>query len=174
MITKISKITSLSLCNKDSYPCAIVICILSMQYQKIQDKYIIRIDKGELVHATLHQFCNEHDIKNALISAIGAVEFVRCGIYDLTARAYNFEEYEQIVEVVSYTGNIAPNVDGLFVHAHGTFSDHGNSVFGGHVDEMRVGVVLEVTLEPLPSQMTRTYDEQTGLYLLNLPNKSIK
>jgi len=142
-----------------------------MQYQKVNDVYIIRIDTGELVHATLHEFCNRHEITNALVTAIGAVEFVRCGNYDLETKSYNFDEYQKLVEVTSYNGNIMPKEDGLYVHAHATFSDHGNSVFGGHVDEMRVGIVLEVVLTPLASSITRIHDETTGLALLDLEHK---
>ncbi len=143
-----------------------------MQYQQVDGAYILRIDKGELVHATLNEFCTQHQITNALVSAIGAVEFVRCGIYDLPERTYQFKEYNQMVEVVAYQGNIMQKEAGLFVHAHSTFSDYDNNVFGGHVDEMRVGVVLEVTLTPLSSKIERHFDEATGLYLMDLQHKS--
>lgn len=140
-----------------------------MRYQKIARDYMLRIDQGELIQASLREFCNQHEIVNATVSGIGAVEWVRCGYYDLTAREYRFTEYDdEVVEVTSYLGNIMKKEDTIFVHAHATFSDTQNTVFGGHVDEMRVGVVLEVVVCPLPSTITRTFDENTGLYLMDI------
>ena len=139
-----------------------------MQYRTVGDKYIIQVAQGELVHATLHQFCTEQGIANAWVSALGAIDFVRCGYYDRDAREYRFTEYEAVYEVTSYTGNIMRKGTGLFVHAHATFSDTENTLFGGHVDEMRVGLVLEVCLTPLPSKIIRTFDDATGLYLMDL------
>ncbi len=141
-----------------------------MQYTGTDGHYILRIDKGEMVHATLHEFCNRHDIKNALIQGIGAVEFVRCGWYDLQNRSYKFQEYQELVEVASYMGNVLQKESGPFIHAHAVFSDVDNQTFAGHVDEMRVGVVFEVVLTPLHSNIKRTYDEATGLYLMDLTN----
>ncbi len=139
-----------------------------MEYKKVNERYILKIEQGELVHASLHEFCNEHNIKNALVGGIGAVEWVRCGYYDRDTKAYLFKEYEEVVEVTSYMGNVMVKEDSIFVHAHGTFSNRENQVFGGHVDEMRVGLVLEVALTPLGSEIRRTFDEGTGLYLMDI------
>ncbi len=141
-----------------------------MQYTQTDGIYIIAINKGELVHATIHEFCNRHEIPSAVFHGIGAMEFVRCGWYDLPATEYRFTEYEQLVEVVSYHGNVAHKTDGPFVHAHGVFSDSDNQTFGGHVDEMRVGVAFELVLTPLSQTIARTYDDTIGLHLLDLPN----
>ena len=139
-----------------------------MKFKKVDERYILKIEKGELVHEAITQFCNEHDIKNAALQGIGAVEWVRCGYYDLPNKDYLFREYDEIVEVTSYLGNMMQKGNGLFVHAHGTFSNLKNEVFGGHVDEMRVGVVLEVILTPLSSTIARTFDDDIGLYLMDL------
>ncbi len=140
-----------------------------MRSYKTNDRYILKIEKGELVHAAINEFCNANDIKNAVVQGIGAVEWVRCGYYDLASKEYVFKEYDDIVEVTSYLGNVMVKEGGLFVHAHATFSDEDNQVFGGHVDEMRVGVVLEVVLTPLSSAIERTLDKDIGLYLMDLP-----
>ena len=145
-----------------------------MQYQYIDDTYLLRVDQGELVHATIHQFCNEHEIHAAWLQGIGAVEFVRCGYYDLGEREYRFTEYEDLVEVVSYTGNVFRRDGQPAIHAHGLFTQTDNIAFGGHIDEMRVGVVLEVKLVSLPTTVEREHDDATGLPLMNLDHKSIR
>ena len=139
-----------------------------MKVHQVDERYIIKIERGELVHASLHAFCSEHEIVNATLTGIGAVEWVRCGYFDPDVKDYRFQEYDDVFEVTSYLGNVMRKQDTIFVHAHATFSDRQNQVFGGHVDEMRVGVVLEVVLTPLSSQIERTFDETIGLHLMDL------
>lgn len=139
-----------------------------MKHKQVDDRFILKIEQGEKVHQALTQFCDDHNIQNAIISGIGAASQVTCGYYDLQQREYRFKEYVDLVEVVSYQGNIMIKEGSLFVHAHGTFSDTDNQVFGGHVEEMTVGVVMEIILTPLGSSITRTFDENTGLYLMNI------
>jgi predicted DNA-binding protein with PD1-like motif len=139
-----------------------------MKWKSVDNKFILKVEKGELVHHSLVQFCKDQGIKNASITGIGAVQHIKCGYYDLANKTYLFKECHDIVEVASYQGNIMIKEDDLFVHAHGTFSDPDNQVFGGHVDEMTVGVVMEIILTPLSSTIERTYDEAIGLYLMDI------
>jgi predicted DNA-binding protein with PD1-like motif len=142
-----------------------------MYFGEASGKYLLKIEKGELVVETIASFCWEQGIKNALISGIGAVEWVKCGYYALKEKQYYFTEYDELVEVVSLTGNVMQKDEQPFVHVHGVFTDTKNMAFGGHILEMRVGVVLEVVLEPLDSTFSRLPDECIGLSLVDLPNK---
>lgn len=137
-----------------------------MKYTKTDDRYIIKIERGEDVLATLTSFCEQEGIKNALLTGIGAVEWVSCGSYELSTKKYHFTEYDEMVEVVSMTGNVALKEGRPFLHVHAVFTDTKNKAFGGHVQEMRVGVVLEVVLTPLSSSIVRELDEDIGLFLM--------
>ncbi len=139
-----------------------------MHYQKVDQIYVLKIDKGESFVHSVSELCKQEGIKNATLSGIGAVEWVKCGYYELPTKTYHFKEYDEIVEVVQVTGNVMIKESGLFVHAHGTFSNKDNETFGGHVEDMRVGVTLEIILTPLSSAIERTYDEEIGLYLMNI------
>lgn len=142
-----------------------------MRYQKTDTAYILTLAKGENVIETITTFCAAHDIKNAHFSAIGAVEYVSCGYYALDEKKYHFMQYTDLVEVVSGTGNVMLKEGAPFVHLHAVFTDTNNNAFGGHVEEMRVGVTLEVILTPLHSSLTRVHDEKIGLFLINCPNE---
>ena len=137
-----------------------------MKYTKTDDRYIIKIERGEDVLATLTSFCEQEGIKNALLTGIGAVEWVSCGYYELSTKKYHFTEYNEIVEVVSMTGNVALKEGKPFLHLHAVFTGTKNKAFGGHVQEMRVGVVLEAVLTPLSSSIVRELDEDIGLFLM--------
>lgn len=118
---------------------------------------------------TLTSFSNAHGIQNAHFSAIGAVEYVSCGYYSLVEKKYYFKQYDELVEVVSSTGNIMLKDGVPFVHLHAVFTDTDNNAFGGHVEEMRVGVTLEVILVPLQSSVSRVHNDNIGLFLINCP-----
>ncbi len=77
-----------------------------MNYAKVDDKYLVRIEKGELVVEVLTNFCQREKIANGTFTGIGAVEWLKCGYYDLPEKKYYFTEYDSLVEVVSLTGNI--------------------------------------------------------------------
>lgn len=138
-----------------------------MQYTKTDNQYIIKIGKGEEVLSSLTDFCVREGIENALIKGIGAVEWVSCGYYALDTKTYHFTQYDQLVEVASMTGNVMLKEGKQFLHVHAVFTDTSNTAFGGHVEEMRVGVVLEVVLTPLTSRIERKLDEHIGLFLMD-------
>jgi len=129
---------------------------------------IIRLDKGENVVRSLTDFCSENNITNATFTGIGAVEHLTCGYYALHEKQYHFTDYNELIEVVSLTGNVMLKDGKPFIHVHGVFTDTKNSAFGGHIVEMRVGVVLEVVLTPLESTLERKLDECIGLALIDI------
>lgn len=137
-----------------------------MQFTKAEHTYILKIEKGEEVIKSLTDFCTREHIENAHFSAIGAVEWISCGYYSLATEQYHFKQYDELCEVLNATGNVMLKDGVPFVHMHATFSDESNQAFGGHIEEMRVGVVLEVMLTVLPTQIARVHDESIGLYLM--------
>lgn len=139
-----------------------------MTHTRTNDTYLIRIDRGEAVIASLTAFCIEKHIKNAHFIGIGAVEWREMGYYALTEKKYYFTQYDELVEVVSLTGNITLKDGTPFVHMHGVFTDTTNNATGGHIKEMRVGVVLEVFLTSLSTCIERKMDECIGLALMDL------
>ncbi len=128
------------------------------------------IEKGEDVTATLISFCEEKGIDNALISGIGAVKGLSCGYYELEEKKYYFKAYEDLVEAVSLTGNIMLKNGKPFLHMHGVFTDKENIAFGGHIEKMTSGIVLELSIQPLSASIDRELDEEIGLFLLNCKN----
>jgi len=139
-----------------------------MRHQKIDEKYIIRIDKGEKVIETLTNWCKENSVQTGLISGIGAIKWASFGYYSLEEKKYYFKEYNEPLEVISMQGNVAVKDGEPFLHVHAVFSDEKNDAFGGHIEEMIVGVVLEVVLEPLSKEIVRKHDECIGLYLMDV------
>lgn len=137
-----------------------------MQQARDNDTYIIRVDVGEEVNAVLVDFCIKEGINNAAFSGLGAVSSLSCGYYSLAEKKYHFRKYDEMLEIASLTGNIALKEGKPFIHMHGVFTDTSNNAFGGHVERMTAGIVVEIILHRLGSSITREYDENTGLALL--------
>ena len=138
-----------------------------MKYKKTNKGYIIKIERGEKVIETLTKFCNEQNVVNGWISGLGAVSSAEFGHYDLTEKEYALKVYNQMMEVVSMTGNVVLLDGKPFLHVHCVFSDTENKAYGGHVKEMTVRVVLEVLLISSDSTVKRTLDEDIGLRLFD-------
>lgn len=121
------------------------------------------MERGEDVLKTLTSFCKENEIENGYLRGIGAVQWLECGYYELETKEYHFQEYDKMVEVVSMMGNIMLKENTPFLHVHAVFTDTTNNAFGGHVSEMKVGVIIDV----LPSHIAREANEEIGLSLIN-------
>lgn len=142
-----------------------------MQFARVNDTYVVKIAAGEFVGETLRALAKAEGIQNGYFSGIGAVDELTCGYYALHEKQYHFTTYNDLVEVVSLSGNIMLKEGEPFIHMHGVFTDTKNQAFGGHIVDMRVGVTLEVVLTPLPSAFARVLDEHCGLALIDLPER---
>lgn len=141
-----------------------------MQHAKTDKGYILRLERGEDVFETLTHFAQEKNITAAELRAIGAVENLKIGSYDLAKKEYDEREVPGILEAVAVIGNVAL-VDGEpFLHIHGVFSDEELKCFGGHVFSMDTAVTLEVFLTPHDTKVVRELDESIGLKLCTFPD----
>ncbi len=138
-----------------------------MQHTHTDTTYILKIEKGEEFISTLGAFCAQEGIRTAHFSGIGAAKDISCGYYALDEKRYYFTHYPELVEVVSLTGNVALKEGKPFVHVHGIFTGTDNQAFGGHIEHMTSGIVLEIVLHALPAAVEREYDAEIGLFLMN-------
>jgi len=139
-----------------------------MLYKKTNQKYIIKLTRGEKVLEELTKFCEIEGIKFGVLRAIGAVRGAELGYYDLDNKKYSYKKMDGDYEIASLTGNVAYLDNKPFIHAHVVLSDANFQCFGGHLKEAAVGAVCEVFLEPLEGKVTRKMDEEIGLNLMDL------
>lgn len=135
-------------------------------------EYILRLERGEDVLPILTDFCIQKGIASGSFTAIGALKNAKIGYYDLVAKQYGSKHYPEEMEVASMTGNIALVDSKPFIHAHAVLSGiregSENQCVGGHVFEAAVAVTLEVHLVAYEGSVTRAYDAEIGLKLLDL------
>lgn len=141
-----------------------------MTHRIIQNGYFIVLERGDRVIESLTTFCVTNSIGGGVLSAIGAVEAVSIGYYDLDAKEYVWEHPEGIFEVASMAGNVAL-VDGKpFLHVHSvlTSANGTGKVVGAHVKEATTAVTLEVVLTVFEEPLERTFNDVVGLNLCTL------
>ena len=139
-----------------------------MQYTQLRHHHIIRIDTGEMVHATLHEYCNRHEIPSTLVQGNGDVEFVRYGIYNREQKEYLYKESHEHLQVTYFNGTIARKYNSPYLLTYGIFTNDNHSTFGGKIDEMRVATQFEIILTPLSAEITRLHNDTTGIDELDL------
>jgi len=142
-----------------------------MEAVQIHNGFFLVFSRGEDFMETLTRFCEENEVHWAQFQAIGAVEDVEIGYYDLETRQYVFRVEEGPFEVASMDGNIAEMAEELpVVHAHAVLSrcDESLECIGGHLRRARVALALELCLWHVTQPLIRARDEDTGLNLISV------
>jgi predicted DNA-binding protein with PD1-like motif len=83
--------------------------------KKIKNKWIIRIEKGEELVATLVRFCEEKNIQLGSITGIGATNQVKIGWFDIRTKEYLTKNITSDFEITSISGNISMKKDKIFI-----------------------------------------------------------
>jgi predicted DNA-binding protein with PD1-like motif len=127
---------------------------------------IIVLEKGEELLDCLNEMAVSHDLKGAWLNGLGGAAEVTIGFRDPIAKKYDWQDYNEPLEILSLQGNLAW-VDGQpFWHIHGVFSGSNNQAIGGHVKRLLVGLTCELLITAMPASLTRVVDDETGLKLL--------
>ena len=137
-----------------------------------RNKYVLRANVGEEVIGALQEFSRKEGVVAGEFFAIGVAKEVKLGWYNVDAKEYAWKEFQEKLEIVSLLGNIAwkpfDSAQGkqVIVHAHGSFSNQQMQVVGGHVAKLVVGAACEIVLERFDGRIEKSYDDRTGLSLM--------
>ena len=139
-----------------------------MEYQQFGERYVVRVASGEGAIETLTRFLKQQKIEFANVSAACAVAAVQLGYWNARTSQYEYRDFNEQMEIVSFQGNATLKDGAPFLHLHGAFGRHDFSVVGGHIKEARVHPTLEVWLRTEDVAVRRSRDQATGLDLLDL------
>ena len=127
---------------------------------------ILRFDSGEKVIKGLSAYCTDNKITAGHFTGLGACQSIILSYYDLENKQYLDEAFSEDMEIVSLTGNVAIMAKKPAIHCHGIFADDNYQTSGGHVKELLVSATCEIHLTILDGILERSYDQKTGLNLL--------
>ncbi len=141
-----------------------------IKYMKIilknNNKYILRFDRGEEVMAGLKGFAEEENIRSAYFYGLGAVNKVKLAWYDVENKEYQKKEFNDKLEIISLLGNIGSMENKIIIHSHGSFSKSNFETIAGHIEAMTISATCEIILEKFEDPISREYDPETGLNLM--------
>jgi hypothetical protein len=139
-----------------------------MKVKKFSQGYIVRVERGEEITATLTNFLREANITAGMITGLGGIADAELGFYDLPSKTYQRTTVSGNLELVLYQGNITM-VDGEpFIHAHAVVSGPDYIAKSGHFFSAQVVVTGEFIIKPADWNVTRVLDDVTGLKLMNI------
>lgn len=140
-----------------------------MTYKFDGYNWIVRLEKGEKLVESLNKLAEQENLPSVWLNAIGAALTVELGYYDLEKQEYNWQRFEETMEITGLQGNLAYENGQPIWHIHGTFSKGDYSVVGGHVRELTVAGTCEIFLHKwYGDKLTRAQDQEVGLKLLDI------
>ena len=138
-----------------------------MEYRRFNDIYIVRMDRGEEIVATLADLCEKENIQLASVAAIGAVDRAVVGLYDVGEKVYHKKEFNEPMEIASLLGTVTEKDGKPYLHLHATLCDAQMQTHGGHVNELHISATCEMVLRLIPGEVGRRLDEAIGLNLFD-------
>ena len=143
-----------------------------MIYTKLgTDRYVLRLESGDDILQSLRQFAVSKKLGAALIEGIGSLSKVKLGHYDFKTKKYSYETFEDDLEILTLSGNIATLGKQALPHVHVTLGRRDFSVIGGHLDEGSAANMVEVVISKTPGKLVKEKDEHIGLNVLQLQQR---
>ncbi len=139
-----------------------------MQYRRFGNKVVIRIDKGEEIVESLKTICKKLDIKCGSIVGIGATDKVTIGLLNTKTKKYQPKEFIGDHEIAPLAGNITTMNGEVYIHLHISICNAEHKSFGGHLTSAIVSVTFEGIIDIIEGKVTREFDKETGINLLQL------
>ena len=138
-----------------------------MEHRKFSQGYVLRLDPGEEIVASLTRLVEEEGIQLASVSALGAANDVTIGIFNTVEKQYYSHRYQEDYEISALVGNVTRKDGAPYLHLHITI---GNPVTGevhaGHLSSATISATLELFLQVWDGQVGRKFSETVGLNLL--------
>jgi len=140
---------------------------IKMRYERYEDTYVLRVDRGEEVVEKIKEMCEKENIELAEITGLGAANSIEVGLFNTKTKEYKTKVLEGMFEITSLVGNVT-NKDGeVYSHLHINISDETNIVKGGHLVKCRISATSEIFVRKINGKVGRKFNEEIGLNLLD-------
>ncbi len=137
-----------------------------MEYRKFDQGYVLRLDPGEEIVASLTRLVEQENVRLGTVSALGAAGDVTIGIFNTAEKKYYSQRYQGDYEISALVGNVTRKEGEPYLHLHITI---GNPVTGevhaGHLTAATISATLELFLQVWDGQVGRKFSDTVGLNL---------
>lgn len=139
-----------------------------MNFRKVDNTYILKLEKEQEIISVIKEFCKQNDIEAGTISGIGVAKDVQLGYFDAKKKAYKTKTLKGDYEITSMFGNISYYNNDLVIHLHINLADKRFVACGGHLLEGKIGLTGEIFIQALNTRIDRIRDADLGLNVFNL------
>lgn len=137
-----------------------------MEFRKFNDTYVVRLDRGEEIIASLTELCTKEKIVLGSIEGLGAADHVVVGLYNVGKKEYHKTEFNGPMEITALIGNVSRKDGEVYLHIHINLCDEQMRLLGGHLNECRISATCELFVRAIPGQVNRRFDaDGVGLNL---------
>ena len=138
-----------------------------MEYRRVNDTYILRLDPGEEIMASLASLCEREEIVLAKIEGLGAADHAVVGLFDVAAKEFHKRSFDVPLELSSIIGNVTRQDGKVYLHVHVNLCDSDLNAYGGHLVECRISATAEIFITVLDGKVNRRFDDEIGLNLFD-------
>ena len=133
-----------------------------------QRTFVVVLDTGDEVMATLKRFVTQESLEAAQFTAIGAFRSAVLGYFDWETKEYQRIPVDEQVEVASFIGDLAQGPDNTpSLHVHCVLGRRDGHALAGHLLEAQVRPTLEIVLTDSPVHLRKRHDPDSGLALID-------
>jgi uncharacterized protein len=126
-----------------------------MEHRRTRYGYVLRLDAGEEVFASLKTFAAQENVRAGLLSGIGAAADIELGYFARGSATYVRKTFVGEWEIVALTGNFSELEGEGFPHCHMTIGGAGFETHGGHFFKGTVSVTCEIHVVTDPDPIRR-------------------
>ena len=137
-----------------------------MEYRKFSQGYVLRLDPGEEIVASLTRLVEQEQVQLGSVTAIGAANDVTIGIFSTQEKQYHARRYQGDYEISALVGNVTRKEGEPYLHLHITIGNPATGeVHAGHLTSATISATLELFLQVWDGQVGREFSDQVGLNL---------
>ena len=137
-----------------------------MEYRKFSQGYVLRLDPGEEIVASLTRLVEQEQVQLGSVTAIGAANDVTIGIFSTQEKQYHARRYQGDYEISALVGNVTRKEGKPYLHLHITIGNPATGeVHAGHLTSATISATLELFLQVWDGQVGREFSDQVGLNL---------
>ncbi|TCK92800.1 hypothetical protein EDC19_1955 [Natranaerovirga hydrolytica] len=136
-----------------------------MDYKRVENSLIIRVDRGEEVIETLKTICEKEKVALGMVTGIGAANDITVGLFNTEEKKYYSKDFKGDFEITNLAGNISTMKGETYIHLHINITDDKMNTYGGHLNKAVISGTGEIIVSILNGQVDRAFSEDIGLNL---------
>lgn len=134
-----------------------------MEYKKFGNTFIMRLDVGDEIMASLKKVVENENIKLAQINGLGGTSDFTIGVRNADTKSYDSFDYKGRFEIANIHGNVTTFDGKPYLHVHIGCGNEKGEYRGGHLIRCVIGATAEIFITTYEGTIDRQVDAKTGL-----------